>query len=222
MVSCGSCNRWQHILCHDLFDQRSGRPRRNWDKQQFFCARCRQRTRAYSSQGQAGYGVHPQLQYGWSQTSRPAHPQKPATVDPYAHSSDVRYSHRSPVENGMGYSQQQYMTGVSGASYPRSSYPTSSGLSYSHYQTDQRGLSRAVPEGWSSSNGFAPVADPLLARTPSGHFGSPYGSQNGYSSSRASSVYPVSNVYSIQGLAPADRTADTHPVSLAASVQWLP
>lgn len=41
LVSCGTCSRWQHIDCHDNADVRAGRIRRNWDHQQFTCARCR-------------------------------------------------------------------------------------------------------------------------------------------------------------------------------------
>lgn len=40
MMCCGRCNKWQHIPCHDNRDARMGRPKRDWNKIEFFCARC--------------------------------------------------------------------------------------------------------------------------------------------------------------------------------------
>jgi hypothetical protein len=40
MMCCGLCNKWQHIPCHDSRDARMGRPKRDWNKIDFFCARC--------------------------------------------------------------------------------------------------------------------------------------------------------------------------------------
>lgn len=40
MMCCGRCNKWQHIPCHDSRDARMGRPKRDWNKIEFFCARC--------------------------------------------------------------------------------------------------------------------------------------------------------------------------------------
>ncbi len=143
MVSCGSCNRWQHIACHDLIDQRAGRPRRDWEKQQFFCGRCRQRVLnggSHGNHGVQGYSAH-QQQYAWQGSRGSIHLQKPG--DSYAQ-SDPRYGHRSSVENGVGYPQQQYMPNNSPQVPYARSYPTA-GMSFNHYQPDQRGLSRAAP-----------------------------------------------------------------------------
>ncbi|KAL5485769.1 hypothetical protein ACEPAI_6810 [Sanghuangporus weigelae] len=41
LMSCGRCNKWQHIPCHDAVDRKAGRPVRNWDTVDFFCNRCR-------------------------------------------------------------------------------------------------------------------------------------------------------------------------------------
>lgn len=207
MVSCGSCNRWQHIKCHDIADQRAGKPRRDWDKQQFFCMRCRQRAANGSAYGAQGYSVHQQQQpYGWQQRSGPIHLHKPG-VDPYGQTSDMRYSHtqthRSPVlENGggMGYSQQQQylQNNVGAASYSRSSYPNS-GLSFHHYQPDQRGLSsRAMPTtpqgsgSWSSNGGYGGTPDPLTGRmSSSSQYASQYNGAGMYGSGRMSTGYSV-------------------------------
>ncbi|KAH9933667.1 uncharacterized protein BXZ73DRAFT_46246 [Epithele typhae] len=195
MVSCGSCNRWQHIKCHDAFDHRNHRPRRDWDKQQFFCIRCRQKYQngsAYSSQSRTGYA--PNQQPYWSQTPRPV--QKAPSMDGYPAGSDLRYSHRSPMENGHGYAQQQYMSGSSSAPYARSAYPSNTGLSsMNQYHAEQNGLGyRSVPHHpqWTngSSNGFAATpTPPLVGRTSSGLIAAQY--PNGYSSGQSTPSYPV-------------------------------
>ncbi|KAI9056816.1 hypothetical protein FKP32DRAFT_1681974, partial [Trametes sanguinea] len=177
MVSCGSCNRWQHIPCHDLNDQRSGRPRRNWEEQQFYCSRCRQRAMNGSAYGVQGYPAA--SQYSWSQAARTSAPtHKSPSVDPYAQTSDLRYSH----SNGMGYPPQQQQYGanyVGAASYSRSSFPNN-GLSFSHYQPDHRGPSARGPGALSPShsgtysNGYAPSADPMSGRMASTQFAPQY------------------------------------------------
>ncbi|VDC04909.1 unnamed protein product [Peniophora sp. CBMAI 1063] len=40
LVQCVTCQRWQHIACHDAADARAGRPKRDWRRVQFRCARC--------------------------------------------------------------------------------------------------------------------------------------------------------------------------------------
>ncbi|KAI0667805.1 hypothetical protein C8Q78DRAFT_1049731 [Trametes maxima] len=197
MVSCGSCNRWQHIPCHDLNDQRSGRPRRNWEDQQFYCSRCRQRAMQGGSYGAQVQGYPAPSQYSWSAVGRTPSAHKPIGVDPYAQTSDLRYSHRSPVENGMGYPQQQYGTNHVGAtSYSRSSYPNT-GLSFSHYQPDQHGMSSrsALPNpshssSWTNGNGYPSSGDPMTGRMQSAHFVPQYPHNGGvYASNRIPSAY---------------------------------
>ncbi|KAI8969854.1 hypothetical protein BD414DRAFT_502363 [Trametes punicea] len=192
MVSCGSCNRWQHIPCHDLNDQRSGRPRRNWEEQQFYCSRCRQRATnggAYSGYSSQGYPAA--SQYSWSQATRTHAAHKPPGMPPYSQASDMRYYQHSPVENGTVYpQQQQYSANHAGAApYSRSSYPTGS-LSISHYQpaVSSRGAGVASPPGsstWSSNNGYASSAEQMSGRMQSARFVPQYGhTSNVYSSSR--------------------------------------
>ncbi|KAI0648846.1 hypothetical protein C8Q79DRAFT_1064920 [Trametes meyenii] len=197
MVSCGLCNRWQHISCHDLNDQRSGRPRRNWENQQFYCSRCRQRAIQESSYGAQAQGYPAPSQYSWSAMGRTPSAHKPTGVDPYPQTSDLRYSHRSPLENGMGYPQQQYNTNhVGTASYSRSSYPNT-GLSFSHYQPDQHGMSSrgALPNpshssSWANGNGYPSSGDPMTGRMQSAHFAPQYPHNGGvYASNRIPSAY---------------------------------
>jgi hypothetical protein len=40
-MCCNLCSKWQHISCHDAADARAGRPKRNWDVEDFICQRCR-------------------------------------------------------------------------------------------------------------------------------------------------------------------------------------
>ena len=196
MVSCGSCNRWQHIACHDLMDQRAGRSRRDWDKQQFFCMRCRQRAvngGAYGGHRNQSLSVH-QQPYARQDGRGPIHLHKPGGVDPFAH-SDPRYGHRSPVENGVSYSQQ-YMPGNS-PPIPYARAYSNAGLPFSHYQPDQRGLSRPAPvtsqSSWvGSSNTFAAGPEQLSGRMQSTHFVPQYQHNGGvYASNRIPSAYPV-------------------------------
>lgn len=205
MVSCGSCNRWQHIACHDLSDQRSSRPRRNWETQQFFCSRCRHRAMnggVYGNPQQQAYPPSSHTAYGWSQTGRSVPLQKPGGIDPYAQTSDLRYAHRSPVENGTGYSQQQFGANhVGAASYSRYSYPNS-GHSFSRPQSDQRGMSssRGVnpsltpSSSWTNGTSYPPLsADHMTGRMQSAHFVPQYAHSGGvYASNRIPSAYQVS------------------------------
>lgn len=205
MVSCGKCNRWQHIPCHDLNDQRSGRPRRNWEDQQFFCTHCRQRALnggAYGGHPSQGYSSQSQASYGWPQSGHAAQAHKTIGIDPYVQTTDPRYGHRSPVENGSGYSQQHYNANhVGAASYSRSSYPNN-GLSFSHYQADPRGGSSrstlpsvAPSSSWNNGTGYPPTTDPLTGRMQSTHFVPQFAHNGGvYASNRipSASLYQVS------------------------------
>ncbi|KAI0353807.1 hypothetical protein OH77DRAFT_1427123 [Trametes cingulata] len=222
MVSCGSCNRWQHIPCHDLNDQRSGRPRRNWEDQQFYCSRCRQRAingGAYGGNQIQAYPSH--SQYGWSQAGRSAAPvHKPAGVDPYPPTSDLRYSHRSPIENGVGYHQQPYSTNhVGAASYSRSSHPNT-GMSFSHYQPDQHGApsrNAAHTGSWTNGNGYVTSPEHMTGRMQSAHFVPQYAHSGGvYASNRIPSAYHSSSSvtqYDVPHNTPGTMSAARWPVS---------
>ncbi|KAI0636158.1 hypothetical protein C8Q77DRAFT_1277460 [Trametes polyzona] len=201
MVSCGSCNRWQHIACHDLNDQRLGRPRRNWEDQQFYCTRCRQRAMnggAYGSHQQSSYPPRSHTSYSWTQSGHGVPVHKPAAMDPYSQTSDPRYAQRHQLENGTGYSQQQYSTNhVGAASYSRSSYPNV-GLSMSHYQSDQRGMpprgvvssSVSPSSSWTNGNGYSQSAEHMSGRMQSAHFVPQYAHSGGvYASNRIPSAY---------------------------------
>ncbi|OBZ72258.1 hypothetical protein A0H81_07462, partial [Grifola frondosa] len=211
MVCCGMCGKWQHITCHDLADQRAGRPRRNWDVQQFYCLHCRPRAsngRTYTAPQQQPYAAT--QQYSWQQGSSAVHPQKAApsvAPDPYIQStSDVRFFPRQPVENGMGYSQQQRYPPTTASSPSPSAYSRaqhSVPLTFAHYQPEQRGFQRAsqtspvqAPPVW--SNGY-PSADSMNARSQPVQFVSQYPQGNTvYANGRMPSAYQSQSVPQLQ------------------------
>lgn len=45
LMCCEVCTKWQHIRCHDQADFISGRPRRDWDSEEFVCGSCKTYTK---------------------------------------------------------------------------------------------------------------------------------------------------------------------------------
>ncbi|KAH8981590.1 hypothetical protein EDB86DRAFT_3086957 [Lactarius hatsudake] len=43
LLCCGKCSKWQHIACHDSADRQAGRPKRDWDREEFICRACQDR-----------------------------------------------------------------------------------------------------------------------------------------------------------------------------------
>jgi hypothetical protein len=41
IVCCEQCGVWQHTECWNAFDRRIGRPARDWEKEDFFCSKCK-------------------------------------------------------------------------------------------------------------------------------------------------------------------------------------
>ncbi|KAF8518471.1 hypothetical protein JB92DRAFT_2902655 [Gautieria morchelliformis] len=50
LMCCERCNKWQHIRCHDQADFIAGRPRRNWELEDFLCTTCAATPRGSSSE----------------------------------------------------------------------------------------------------------------------------------------------------------------------------
>ncbi|CCM04690.1 uncharacterized protein FIBRA_06876 [Fibroporia radiculosa] len=178
MVSCGLCNKWQHINCHNVADQRAGRPRRNWDIGQFYCQNCRTKHANRMSYVPTNHQRYPPTQQysTWNQPSLdPAlHPQKNGSTsysrDPYSQStSDIRFV---SGQNGADFNQE--------VAYARTQTPhqppytrTHGGLTFSHYQPEQRSFlttRSALPQRVAAqhgpwNNGYPP-AEELNVRTP--------------------------------------------------------
>lgn len=145
MVSCGVCKRWQHKQCHDLADQRAGRPRRNWEVQQFYCYSCRlQHTNgAYGAlipQRFTPTQQYPSSSWSHAPVDPVAHVQKagPSAYprDTYTQSTpDLRFVPSQQSHNGVNYNHDaQARTSTPQSGYTR----TQGGITFSHYQPEQR------------------------------------------------------------------------------------
>ncbi|TFY50123.1 hypothetical protein EVG20_g11707, partial [Dentipellis fragilis] len=123
LLCCGKCGKWQHITCHDYADRLAGRPKRNWDVEEFVCTQCR--VGAYSGPQQNGYG-------GYSATRQP-------------------YTGYAPpggqaVPNYANYGQpSSYAHGDAG--HEPSAVPSRShtAITFTHYQPQQHGFSKTQP-----------------------------------------------------------------------------
>ncbi|KAI0048997.1 hypothetical protein FA95DRAFT_1557418 [Auriscalpium vulgare] len=114
LLCCGKCSKWQHIACHDYADRSAGRPKRNWDVEEFICRNCQLAERSAVPSGSMPYATRP---------AYPSYPQHNISgLTPYGAvpppAPDPRYA--SPA-----------------GAQPRQSL----GLTFSHYQPQQRGFS---------------------------------------------------------------------------------
>ncbi|KZT65867.1 hypothetical protein DAEQUDRAFT_730916 [Daedalea quercina L-15889] len=216
MVSCGMCSKWQHIGCHDVADQRMGRPRRDWERQQFYCQQCRARASNGASYIASNHQRYPAPQSNshstsWSQAAidPSIHPHKP----PAAPQTYYRDPHPSP-QSGLATHPSANGVEFRNAPYPRPDIPpqpgytrTQNGLTFSHYQPENRAFtsirssqqgtpSPPIGRGW--SNGYS-TAQPSQSYGPGG--GS-YGGLDAtpYQSATSMSSRPPSNFAHGQGL----------------------
>ncbi|KAG1882064.1 hypothetical protein F4604DRAFT_1921760 [Suillus subluteus] len=144
IMCCGRCLKWQHIGCHDQRDVTAGRPKRNWDAEDFVCRRCRvsgSRASSFSS-SQLPTPTDLKAVYGSVGTQ------------PY-YSSQQSYSHdRYP--NGSYYAggatsgrySYEHQSDIRSSGMPSQSYaqaPRTSGVTFAHYQPQQGGFSTSRP-----------------------------------------------------------------------------
>lgn len=144
IMCCGRCLKWQHIGCHDQRDVTAGRPKRNWDAEDFICRRCRvsgSRASSFSS-SQLPTPTDLKAVYGSVGTQ------------PY-YSSQQSYSHdRYP--NGSYYAggatsgrySYEHQSDIRSSGMPSQSYtqaPRTSGVTFAHYQPQQGGFSTSRP-----------------------------------------------------------------------------
>ncbi|KAJ2929378.1 hypothetical protein H1R20_g7729, partial [Candolleomyces eurysporus] len=188
MMSCGSCSKWQHIQCHDKRDRALGRPKRDWDRIEFFCQRCFA-LRSNSLQRANGTSHYPL-------------PQVQPTM-PYAQSwqSQALYNpktHGYPAQETSNYAHPQaYLAPTSSL---RSSYPTQSAyanaystnpISFNHYQPQERSFAsdsrgQAPQNQYYRTNGSWPVEPTRYQTYPSQNAWNPnHYAANGTSSSAA-------------------------------------
>ena len=185
MVSCGMCSKWQHIGCHDMADQRLGRPRRDWERQQFYCQPCRTRlpnnVNYIASNHQRYAAPQPSAHSSsWSQAAMDPsiHPQK-SIATPQAYYRDALPGSQPGYGSRPGSNGMQFRS----AAYPAQDIPpqpgytrTQNGLTFSHYQPENRAFtsirsshqgtpSPPIGRGW--GNGYAPT-QPSQQYAPSG------------------------------------------------------
>lgn len=132
-MSCGICNRWQHIPCHDSADARAGRARRNWDEVDFTCRKCQEK-RSGDSKKKLLH-IHPQS----NQSRHPSLPQQPSS---HAHNAQAARS-TQPHANGRSHVHEEaaFVPAYSKRDIPRQS---NSSVTFAHYQPLQQGF-RAEP-----------------------------------------------------------------------------
>ncbi|KAI0035502.1 hypothetical protein K488DRAFT_68310 [Vararia minispora EC-137] len=90
LVSCGRCGKWQHIRCYDAADKRAGRTRRDWEKEEFMCQRCRAYTPVTMSFPTTGPTIPSYKTAVGVQAYGSSGPQ------PYGSTSGITYSHYQP------------------------------------------------------------------------------------------------------------------------------
>ena len=145
MMSCGICSKWHHIYCHDAADQRTGRPKRNWDIEEFVCQRCRsQATRTYH-----GSQLQPSKLYSDHSSAR-LRTQLPPSTDRTAY-TPTTVLRAAPIYAGTqpygmtipdGYHMQDNLRTTTHAPQQQSYQPQPpSAITFAHYQPDPQGFS---------------------------------------------------------------------------------
>lgn len=144
MLCCGICGKWQHIVCHDKQDAMAGRPKRDWDTEDFICRQCRLLTSkspspshpaSYLSLGvnsKRGQASDARAFYGPPSNHSRSNPNGNYYQNP---PSDARYPHDHPD-----------ITAVSSPpSHSYTSQTRSTGVTFAHYQPQQGGFSTSRP-----------------------------------------------------------------------------
>ena len=177
LLCCGKCSKWQHIACHDLADRKAGRPKRDWDKEEFICRKC-QSGRSLSA-SLANGRMRLDLNRSSSSTAAGSSYDAGRTPSPYYHQTSG-YAGQSPY----------------GQSYPHPSLPHQelrpapyqhhTAITFSHYQPQQRGFSSS--SHLSSSPSHLQPAIPQ-SQTPTSYT-QPHYSTHGSSPSKLSQ-YPT-------------------------------
>jgi hypothetical protein len=146
-MCCGRCSKWQHIMCHDRHDAAAGRPKRNWDAEDFICKRCHMSGSKSSSFNSNQLPTPTDLKAAYGPVgSQPYYSNQPSySRDHYPNGSyyaggapSVRYSyeHQSDIRSS-GISSQ--------ISQSLSQAPRTSGVTFAHYQPQQGGFSTSRP-----------------------------------------------------------------------------
>lgn len=144
IMCCGRCSKWQHIGCHDQRDITAGRPKRNWDAEDFICRRCHASGSRSSSFSNSQLPTPTDLKAVYGSVG----------TQPY-YSSQQSYSH-SRYPNGSYYAggapsgrySYEHQSDIRSSGVPSQSYtqaPRTPGVTFAHYQPQQGGFSTSRP-----------------------------------------------------------------------------
>jgi hypothetical protein len=157
MMSCGVCSKWQHIQCHNRADRLAGRPRRNWNSEEFICSRCRAAQQVQYNNHQSPRSKPVSLQ---NVRLPPFQGHAPSQLNPPSGSSSIYHQdYRNSSHYLSGYNNplmQNHSGRPNGQQYPNGQYPSSlaghSVLSFSHYQPAQHAFLPSAPNKTSHPN----------------------------------------------------------------------
>lgn len=141
-MSCGICNKWQHIPCHDNADLKAGRRKRDWDIEEFVCQRCQPRgSRKYD-------GAYQQRQHQDRHSQQPYTTEQMAYIQPVANLSTPRSqpgyagvpSYVGPTSSGQNV-HDNFRTSTPSSMAQQRPHQAPSGITFAHYQPDPHGFS---------------------------------------------------------------------------------
>ncbi|KAG8213169.1 hypothetical protein J3R82DRAFT_11580 [Butyriboletus roseoflavus] len=145
LLCCGICGKWQHIICHDRQDTMAGRPKRNWDIEDFICRQCHLITPKSSSLGNSAsllsLGVNSKR--GQASSTQTYYGQPSNHPRSYPNSG---YYQNSPPNARYPYDHPDVQTAIpSPSSHSYTSQTRPSGVTFAHYQPQQGGFSTSRP-----------------------------------------------------------------------------
>ncbi|KAH8117756.1 hypothetical protein DFH11DRAFT_1723784 [Phellopilus nigrolimitatus] len=138
LMSCGKCNRWQHIACHDAIDRRAGRMLRNWDTVDFTCVRCLTSQNGHAnSSDRSSYDNHTLK----SENRRPHSGHPVGSRMAVNGVNSYRGQTTIPQGLGAGLGQRNGDEIISATSKKVVPYQPQASVTFAHYQPLQRGFS---------------------------------------------------------------------------------
>lgn len=149
LMSCGKCGRWQHIVCHDAADARSGRPKRDWQIEDFTCKHCLNKMAATAGNDSRYH----QLARNVNGRSAADHPSPSNGLSAIQALSDMRSLASSRGSSSGPYDKPELLPNlhptysVGGRSDTNSPIPRSrsqAAFAFSHYEPHQRGFSSHI------------------------------------------------------------------------------
>ncbi|KLO05777.1 hypothetical protein SCHPADRAFT_883483 [Schizopora paradoxa] len=144
LMSCGSCNKWQHISCHNADDDQNRRPRRDWDKVDFTCRNCLARKKSGTSNGKRpSSSTNTITLHRVPQGTSSAHTPYAPPNNAYPPSKHLGY----PADAGkpIAPNAYQHYPAANNALHPslghvQMPFNSNTAMTFAHYQPQQRGF----------------------------------------------------------------------------------